>query len=273
MERVKVMLTVGIVALSLVGGAVDPPERARIRTMMADPATFERAVAEGVKSSDPVVRRWTLCQLWKRDKARAVELGKTLAEDPDEYVREFLVTIGAIEVKNDFTFYRDNVARSESPNDDHDYAPAGSVPIPTEGWKLAFDPKNVGHKEMLPWFDPRFDDSKWGEANVTDVWERQGFPDYDGIAWYRVKFTAPLKPADGKLFELCFGGVDEEAWVWLNGQYVGQHTEGEAGYAKKFRFDIESEIKWGAENVLAVRVSDTRFGGGIWRPVTLEVLK
>ena len=258
-------------ALGLWGA--DGSARARLRALADDLATFEQAVAEGLKSPDGVVRRWALCQLWKKDAARAVEIGRKMADDEDAGVKDFLVAIGAVEKRDDFAFYRDNVALSQDPNSDHDYAPLCQVPIPAEGWKLAFDPKNRGHKETTPWFAPAFDDAAWKTAHVKAHWESQGFPDYDGVAWYRVRFAAPEKPAEGKSFELCFGGVDEDAWVWLNGTYVGQHTEGEAGWNKPFRFNVERELKWGQENVLAVRVFDSRFGGGIWKPVTLEVLK
>lgn len=251
----------------------EPADRQRLRRQAADPATFEAAVAEGLKSADPVVRRWSLCQLWKKDPARAAAAGRAMAGDSDPGVRAFLVSIGALKRKTDFPFYRENVAATENPSDDHDYLPVGSVLIPTEGWRLKFDPKDEGHKAKVPWFAPEADDSDWKVANVKAHWEMQGFPDYDGVAWYRVRFAAPEKPADGKVFELCFGAVDEDAWVWLNGKYVGQRVKGEVAWNSPFRFDIGQEIAWGAENVLAVRVFDSRFGGGIWKPVRIEVLK
>lgn len=266
-----------IAACALVGAlgawGADAGARARLRNLADDPATFEQAVAEGLRSEDGVVRRWTLCQVWKKDAARAVALGRKMADDADAGVQGFLVTIGAVEKKDDFAFYRDNVALSENPASDHDYAPLCEVKIPVEGWKLKFDPKNEGHTAKTPWFDPAADDSAWMTAHVKAHWETQGLPDYDGVAWYRVRFTAPEKPAEGKSFELAFGAVDEDAWVWLNGTYVGQHVEGEAGWDKPFRFDVEREIRWGAENLIAVRVFDSRHGGGIWKPVRLEVLK
>ena len=40
-----------------------------------------------------------------------------------------------------------------------------------------------------------------------------------------------------------------------------------------FKLDITKEVKWGAENVLVVRVEDTEGAGGIWKPVTVEVVK
>ena len=72
--------------------------------------------------------------------------------------------------------------------------------------------------------------------------------------------------------ELCFGGVDESAWVWLNGKYVGQHDEGPSGRDRPFRLDITKEANWGKVNQLTVRVLNTELGGGIWKPVSVEAL-
>ena len=83
----------------------------------------------------------------------------------------------------------------------------------------------------------------------------------------------PPAPAEMKAVELYFRGVDESAWVWLNGKYVGQHDLGPSGWDKPFHLDVTGEILWGKENVLAVRVEDTQYGGGIWRPVSVEILK
>ena len=73
--------------------------------------------------------------------------------------------------------------------------------------------------------------------------------------------------------EIHFGAVDEAAWVWLNGKYIGQHDVGLAGWNKPFNLDITQEIQWGAENQLTVRVEDTAHAGGIWKPVSIEILK
>ena len=44
-----------------------------------------------------------------------------------------------------------------------------------------------------PKFSERgFDDSKWEKIRVPGTWENQGFPGYDGYAWYRRSFhTSP----------------------------------------------------------------------------------
>jgi len=82
----------------------------------------------------------------------------------------------------------------------------------------------------------------------------------------------PTKP-DCSAVELQFGGVDESAWVWLNGVYLGEHDVGHEGYKTPFRLSATREIVWGGRNVLAVRVLDTRQGGGIHGPISVEILK
>jgi beta-galactosidase/beta-glucuronidase len=98
------------------------------------------------------------------------------------------------------------------------------------------------------------------------------------VVWYILDFDLPKKPDVGKVDdviseELSFEGVDEEAWVWLNGQYIGQHCEGLNGWNRPFRFDIKREVRWGTKNRLVVRVSDTTLGGGIHKQVLVEVMK
>lgn len=248
-------------------------ERAEVRAGLADPAKFESTLAAALRSDDEWVRRYALCELWQKSPDRARELGRGMTGDPSDLVKAFLVDIGSIVKKDDFKFYRDNVAPSQDPNEDHDYSVLQRFPLAKEDWAFLTDPKNAGHKLAKPYFAADLDDSAWGRIKVTSHWEAQGVGDYDGYAWYRLRFTLPERPQGGKSVELCFGAVDEDAWVWLNGEYVGQKVEGEAAWDRPFRFNAEKELRWGAENVIAVRVFDSAKGGGIWRPITVEVMK
>ena len=86
------------------------------------------------------------------------------------------------------------------------------------------------------------------------------------------------QPPDGSgpgcnAVELAFGAVDESAWVWLNGKYIGKHDIGPDGWKVPFWLDVTREIRFGGENLLAVRVKDTEKAGGIWKPVTVDILK
>ena len=40
----------------------------------------------------------------------------------------------------------------------------------------------------LEWAEKAYDDSNWDSISLGKVWEEQGFPEYDGFGWYRLKF-------------------------------------------------------------------------------------
>ncbi len=138
--------------------------------------------------------------------------------------------------------------------------------VPSE-WRFAIDEQDVGREQG--WFAEDFDDRGWARIAIGQGWEKAGY-DYDGVAWYRVRMTLPEVP-EGKRLLLCFGAVDEEAWVWVNGQLAGEHAEGEAGWRQSFTIDITDYVRPGAENLLAVRVFDSLLQGGIYKPVTLAL--
>jgi hypothetical protein len=74
--------------------------------------------------------------------------------------------------------------------------------------------------------------------------------------------------------ELQVGAVDEQAWVWLNGSYVGQRLGvPEEIWDKPFALDVTDAVQWGAENILTVRVSDFGYAGGLWKPLKITLLK
>ena len=92
-----------------------------------------------------------------------------------------------------------------------------------------------------------------------------------------MKVTVPANLA-GKTILLEFEGVDEEAWVYFNGQFPGERTATSTRksvddfWDKPFALKVPAEaVRYGAENVLAVRVHDSTAMGGIFRPVRLLV--
>ncbi|MCL6518873.1 MAG: beta galactosidase jelly roll domain-containing protein [Armatimonadetes bacterium] len=136
--------------------------------------------------------------------------------------------------------------------------------LPKDGWRFSRDESNFGEKQG--WAQPTFDDSEWRTISIGKFWEEQG-ESYDGFSWYRLKFIAP-KIETGKQVFLVFGAVDESAWVWLNGNFVGKHDLGGIGWLIPFKLDITKALKPGG-NVLAVKVLDTAGAGGIWKSVKL----
>jgi hypothetical protein len=148
---------------------------------------------------------------------------------------------------------------------------ASTVPLPQEGWRFRTDPRGEGHEQN--WFGTEYKDADWSAISIGKYWEDLD-QNYDGVAWYRGTFDAPAKPTTAFAgVDVVFGGVDESAWVWVNGEYAGQHDVGPGGYNEAFRMEVTPLLKWGQPNQISVRVLDRSQGGGIWKPITLEILK
>ena len=104
--------------------------------------------------------------------------------------------------------------------------------------------------------------------------------DYAGICGYRRLVSVPLEYRGKRLF-LQFDGAAHLAEVYLNGEKIAEHA---CGYTA-FRVEITSFVRYGMENLLAVRLDTTEnpavppFGfvldylayGGLYREVWLAV--
>ncbi len=144
------------------------------------------------------------------------------------------------------------------------------IDLPESGWKFHTDPRQQGH--TLGWQRADFDDRQWAPIGIKKTWQSFGH-DFEGVAWYRLSFALPEQPGHNGV-DLVFEGVDESAWVWVNGEYGGSHDIGSAGYGQSFAVNVGEWLKWGAHNQLVVRVSKPAGKhGGIWKPVYLQVLK
>lgn len=107
-----------------------------------------------------------------------------------------------------------------------------------------------------------FDDSKWAPIEIGKTWESQGY-DYDGLAWYSVCFEASEELVNTAA-SIHFDAVDETAWCYLNGQYLGTHD----GWDQAFDLPLKGLKK--GKNRLAVLVRDINAAGGIWKPVSIQ---
>ncbi|HQC51847.1 MAG TPA: beta galactosidase jelly roll domain-containing protein [Lentisphaeria bacterium] len=194
---------------------------------------------------------------------RRQQLLQKASHDEEQAVR--LLVMRAI-----WPFHCDAVLLRDRQDWDHDVVVKERHPLPETGWKIAIDNDVQGH--IRNWFKSDFDDSAWTDIEIAKYWEPQGI-NHDGFAWYRGTFKAPAKPARFNAAELLFGGVDECAWVWLNGVYIGDHDLGPMGWNLPFSLDVTKVLKWGEDNQLTVRVHDSNLGGGIWKPITLEILE
>ncbi|GAB3416458.1 sugar-binding domain-containing protein [Niabella aquatica] len=130
-----------------------------------------------------------------------------------------------------------------------------------------------------------FDDKGWRLLNVPHDWSiEQPFVNDKklsangflpgGIGWYRKHFTVSQKN-QGKKIYLHFEGVYHQSDVYINGHHLGFHPY---GYTP-FEYDLTDYLKFGEDNVIAVRVNHAELpssrwysGSGIYRNVWLKVL-
>jgi hypothetical protein len=141
-----------------------------------------------------------------------------------------------------------------------------------EEWKFRIDWDEVG--EAKTWYRAEFDDSEWKSIKIKDFWENQVISPYDGQAWYRLSYTPPdsgtagIYSRDKKLY-LAFGGVSDEATVYVNGKERYASRYGENIRHKRFLIEVTDDLKQGRPAEIAVRVWNTGWCGGIWKNVKL----
>ena len=147
-----------------------------------------------------------------------------------------------------------------------------------KGWKFYLgDNSSASNKN--------FDDSSWSDVDVPHDFSiiqpfdsngeaESGFLP-GGTGWYRKGFTLPADSV-GKTFLLNFDGVYSDAYVYVNGNFVGEHHYGYTSFA----FDITEYLTADGvtENVVAVKavnkIPTSRWysGSGIYRDVTLFMM-
>lgn len=181
--------------------------------------------------------------------------------DVDDKVRE-------IATRATWPFFRDAPSVRDG-GTDLDITAGQTIRLPKDDWQFRLDPKREGHRQG--WFVPTMDDADWARIAIEQVWQQAGY-DYTGVAWYRRTFELPEEPEHFAI-DIAFGGVDESTWFWINGVYAGDHDIGPGGWNVPFRRDVTALLHWGATNQITVRAMNTAHGGGIWKPIDIEVLQ
>lgn len=110
-----------------------------------------------------------------------------------------------------------------------------------------------------PWADPSLDDARWASIAVPSLWENAGYPELDGIAWYRTTFALTAADLD-RPASLSLGPIDDDDITWVNGVEVGRTR----GYNVPRTYAVPRAALRAGANVIAVRVVDGGGGGGIW---------
>ena len=113
--------------------------------------------------------------------------------------------------------------------------------------------------DVSKWKDMAFDNSRWPNMQLPGLWEGQGFPDLDGVVWFRK--TIIIDEADaGKTAILSLAKIDDIDETYVNGVKVG----GIDKWDENRKYTIPAGILKANKNVIAVRVKDTGGGGGIY---------
>ncbi|HLL67860.1 MAG TPA: glycoside hydrolase family 2 TIM barrel-domain containing protein [Micromonosporaceae bacterium] len=109
-----------------------------------------------------------------------------------------------------------------------------------------------------------FDDAGWTVVSVPHTFnDVDSFDEFIGnggeatvaqqVVWYRKRFTLPSGQAGRKVL-LEFEGIRQAATVYVNGTEVGLYEYG----VTPFGFDITDQIRFDAENVIAVKADNSR---------------
>ncbi len=136
----------------------------------------------------------------------------------------------------------------------YSYEEVAEVPL---HWKFRLEGDGP-HPQRQAYSAPDFDDTDWATISIGRAWEDQGYAGYDAGAWYRTTITVAADSARPVL--MAFGGVDMDAFVYVNGRLAGQHHV----WDLPFILDISDYVVRNGENVIALYVYDGRRMGGVY---------
>jgi beta-galactosidase len=138
----------------------------------------------------------------------------------------------------------------------------GSKPIrrvEIDGWRMA----EVTGRRDRPETAEVFDDSAWAAADIS----QEGGPlRPDRTAVYRARATVAEADLAAEGVDLAFGRIDDDGWVFVNGQPAGESHDWSASPA----FDVRKLLRPGP-NTIAVLVRNRQGQGGLGGGAAIRV--
>lgn len=120
-------------------------------------------------------------------------------------------------------------------------------------------PLNQARENAGRWKDREFPDASWPKMELPSLWERKALGNMDGVVWFRKNFSVASGDA-GQSAVLNLGPIDDADKTFVNGVKVGETND----YSKARSYPIPAGVLKEGANIVAVRVTDTGGGGGIY---------
>lgn len=120
--------------------------------------------------------------------------------------------------------------------------------------------ENKSNKKSLDPYSFDLNVSNWDRVEVPGLWEKTEIGDVDGVIWFRKEINLPEGNNTARAI-LNLGPVDDSDETWINGKKVGGITGEHATFRS---YKIPSGVLRSGKNVIAVKVTDTGGGGGLW---------
>lgn len=112
--------------------------------------------------------------------------------------------------------------------------------------------------EAIAWKEAAFDDSSWPVIKVPQLWENT-LGDVDGVVWLRKTILLQDEDSD-KAAVLKLSTIDDADETYVNGVKVGNTNS----YNMPRSYVVPASVLKKGKNVIAVKVTDTGGGGGIY---------
>lgn len=127
-----------------------------------------------------------------------------------------------------------------------------------QNWEKQLDSYDLGLKDN--WFQFEYIDTAWQEMEIPQRWEDAGYPDLDGIVWFRKEFELSKEKAKNGII-LKLGLIDDTDFTYVNGTQIG-HVYRKNRMPRQYA--VPADLLKEGKNVIAIRVIDYGGGGGIW---------
>ena len=143
-------------------------------------------------------------------------------------------------------------------------SPIKVIPSDDWSWKLVDDNTKTLSSRTNALYAVDFDDSSWSKTSSqgdhAQLTEGQS-------AVFRQHLSVTAEELASRGIEICFGRIDDEGWVFVNGRRVGESRDWKASPA----FDIKKYLHPG-DNAIAVGVHNKEGSGGLTLDVNLELI-